>query len=138
MTFCSAYPLGVSLRSILWCVCPALSPIRRSLPSVSLGTQASESADFSSAVARDEHGQKLGGQGERGQAISSQLLCSLGTRFWGGSLPLRLQPLPDCPSSQAHTPLGSLIVSPFLVPSVLGVETSLCCCEGSGGFHIPC
>lgn len=33
MIFCSAYPLDVSLRSILWCLCPALSPIRLSLPS---------------------------------------------------------------------------------------------------------
>lgn len=101
-------------------------------PTVSLGTQASLSADFSLAVANDEHGQELRGQGERSWAISSQLPCYLGTRFWSGSVPPRLHPLPDCPSSQAQISLGSITISPFLVPSVLGVETSLCCCEVSG------
>lgn len=82
-------------------------------------------------MANDEHGQELGGHGERSRAISSQLPGCLDTGFWSGSIPPRLWPLPDCPSSQAQISLDPITVSTFLVPLVLGIETALCC-EVSG------
>ena len=72
MTSCTGYPLGVSSRSILWCLCPVLCPMRLSLLNI---TQASLPTDFWLVLVNGEHGQELGGQREGGWAISSQLPC---------------------------------------------------------------